>query len=841
MELFDWLKNTDNFKAVTPIITAIITILCSGVLIGIVWPALVNCQKRRRKRQIPAGISPLLVLPPGTKNVLRQLMGATEQNQDDPLADFNIVYQHRQPDREIRKELETALNANDWVLVLGKTGIGKTREVCHLAELLNGEGWQVIKLKDGGDTWLDEPKQLPDKINREQNALFIIDDLNRWVRRGNPLEISPAAEDPLQPLRAAVPEQLLRMLTFYQAELRGRVKVIATARNEPEEWAKLEIDKYPRFWQKFYQYSLPAPADNAIVSLLTERVEEARMAGKPEDYPEIAKKNDSTFRNIIENLRVAKNRQLTVENGQFATNLTETWREKYSQAVKKDPAARYVYDAVELLRGLNLMLHPHLVRETARLINSERGFRRLKVWLQMGSVVEYLSQQEGILQPRDGQIEGKSTPMMTVDKVAPQKIIRLLTDVWAGSSGTLVNEVFDLGNALYKLGRLDDAVASYDKAIEFKPNKDEAWNNRGIALYKLGRLDDAVASYDKAIEFKPDNDEAWYNRGIALDTLGRLDDAVASYDKAIEFKPDNHEAWYNRGNALGTLGRLDEAIASYDKAIEFKPDDDEAWNNRGIALRRLGRLDEAIASYDKAIEFKPDKDEAWNNRGIALRRLGRLDDAIASYDKAIEFKPDNPETWDNRGVALRRLGRLDDAVASYDKAIEFKPDKDEAWYNRGVALDTLGRLDDAVASYDKAIEFKPDKDEAWYNRGIALRRLGRLDDAVASYDKAIEFKPDNPETWDNRGVALSKLGKLEAAISSHDRALQIQPQFSSAIYNLACCHALQGNIDESIDYLQQAIQLDPNHYINLARQDDDFRSIRNDPRFIALFNLGISE
>jgi tetratricopeptide (TPR) repeat protein len=808
MELFDWLKNTDNFKAVTPIITAIITILCSGVLIGIGWPAFLNWRKRRRKRQIPAGVSPLLVLPPGTKDVLRQLMGATEQNQNDPLADFNILYQQRQPDREIRRELETALKAHDWVLVLGQTGIGKTREVCHLAELWNGEGWQAIKLKDGGDTWLDEPKQLPSEINREQNVLFIIDDLNRWVRRGNPLEISPAAEDPLQPLRAAVPERLLRLLTFYQSELRGKVKVIATARNEPEEWAKLEIDKYPRFWQKFHQYSLPLPADNAIVSLLTERVEEARMAGKPEDYSDIAKKNDSTFRNIIENLRVAKNRQLTVEKGQFAENLTQTWREKYRQAVKKDLAARYVYDAVELLRGLNLRLHPQLVREIARLINSERGFRRLKVWWQMGSVVEDLSQQESILQPRDGQIEGKSTPTMTVDKVAPEKIIRLLSDVWADSSiEILVNEIFDLGNALYKLGRLDEAVASYDKAIEFKPDNDAAWYNRGVALHKLGRLDDAVASYDKVIGFKPNYHEAWYNRGVALYKLDRLDEAVASFDKAIEFKPDNDAAWYNRGVALHKLGRLDDAVASYDRAIEFKPDKDEAWNNRGVALRKLDRLDEAVASLERAIEFKPDNDEAWNNRGNTLDTLGRLDDAVASYDRAIEFKPDNDAAWYNRGIALRKLGRLDEAIASYDKAIEFKPNDDEAWYNRGIALDTLGRLDDAVASYDKAIEFKPDNHEAWYNRGIAL----------------------------------SKLGKLEAAISSHDRALQIQPQFSDAIYNLACVHALQGNIDKSIDYLQKAIQLDPNQYINLARQDDDFKLIRNDPRFIALFNLGISE
>ncbi|MDB9442384.1 tetratricopeptide repeat protein, partial [Sphaerospermopsis kisseleviana CS-549] len=116
----------------------------------------------------------------------------------------------------------------------------------------------------------------------------------------------------------------------------------------------------------------------------------------------------------------------------------------------------------------------------------------------------------------------------------------------------------------------------------------------------------AISSFDKALEFKPDYHDAWNNRGNSLDDLGRYEEAIASYDKALEFKPDDHEAWNNRGNSLRNLGRYEEAIASYDKALEFKPDKHEVWYNRGNSLRNLGRYEEAIASYDKALEFKPD-------------------------------------------------------------------------------------------------------------------------------------------------------------------------------------------------------------------------------------------
>ena len=61
----------------------------------------------------------------------------------------------------------------------------------------------------------------------------------------------------------------------------------------------------------------------------------------------------------------------------------------------------------------------------------------------------------------------------------------------------------------------------------------------------MGRLEEAIASYDKALEFKPDYDDAWYNRSNVLHQLGRLEEARASHNKAREIKPDEYEPWDN--------------------------------------------------------------------------------------------------------------------------------------------------------------------------------------------------------------------------------------------------------------------------------------------------------
>jgi len=203
-------------------------------------------------------------------------------------------------------------------------------------------------------------------------------------------------------------------------------------------------------------------------------------------------------------------------------------------------------------------------------------------------------------------------------------------------------------------------------------------NRKAELFFKLGNLSDAdedyiaaIASYDKAIEIKPDYYQAWYNRGIILDGLGIYEEAITSYNQAVAIKPDSYQVWYNLGNTLYDLERYKEAIASYDKAIEIKPDDHEAWYNLGLALYNLGRYEEEIASYDKAIEIKPDDHQVWDNRGYALSKLGKFPEAIKSHNKAIQIKSDFANAWYNRACAYSCLGDIDTALENLQTAIEF--------------------------------------------------------------------------------------------------------------------------------------------------------------------------
>jgi tetratricopeptide (TPR) repeat protein len=106
-------------------------------------------------------------------------------------------------------------------------------------------------------------------------------------------------------------------------------------------------------------------------------------------------------------------------------------------------------------------------------------------------------------------------------------------------------------------------------------------SNQAVALSVQGRLDEALARYDRALKLSPRLVVAWYNRGLDLMNAGRLREAVASFTRAIELHPWDAQAHNNRGLALLKLGNRDAARADFQRALELEPGMKEAEENLG--------------------------------------------------------------------------------------------------------------------------------------------------------------------------------------------------------------------------------------------------------------------
>ena len=212
------------------------------------------------------------------------------------------------------------------------------------------------------------------------------------------------------------------------------------------------------------------------------------------------------------------------------------------------------------------------------------------------------------------------------------------------------------------------------KAPEQGKTEDWEWINKGVSLRNLGKYQEAIVCYDRAIAINPRQAEAWNNKGAVLGGyLGKHQEALICYNKALKINPKYVEAWAGMGGVLGCLGKPQEAIDCYDRAIKIDPMSIEAWSNKGVALLMLGKYKEVITCCDKAIEIDPRGATAWGIKGAALSKLDKHQEAMACYDRVLEINPKDERAWCDKGFALADLGKHKEAIEAFENFIKFAP------------------------------------------------------------------------------------------------------------------------------------------------------------------------
>lgn len=163
----------------------------------------------------------------------------------------------------------------------------------------------------------------------------------------------------------------------------------------------------------------------------------------------------------------------------------------------------------------------------------------------------------------------------------------------------VIDQRLMLARALMQLpGRAAEAVEALESLLKLAPCNASAFNNLGVALRKLKRNEEADRAYRRAIAIAPDDPGILSNHGTLLMELEREDEAIVLFRKAIEHKPGFGEAHLNLGLVLRSRMRLAEAIPAVREAVRLCPDLPEAHAGLGELLLLDGQLEEGFREYD---------------------------------------------------------------------------------------------------------------------------------------------------------------------------------------------------------------------------------------------------
>lgn len=309
-----------------------------------------------------------------------------------------------------------------------------------------------------------------------------------------------------------------------------------------------------------------------------------------------------------------------------------------------------------------------------------------------------------------------------------------------------------------------------------RPGDAEVLYRLGDAMYQLNRLQEAMPPLERAVEINGNSAAYLYKLGNVFKDLERPEEALERYRRALQLEPRHAPALNNTGAVLETLGKLDEALDYYRQAMRADATLLPARSNLAVLLHRMERYAEATEVYETLLQLQPDSIMDWCNLGNAYQGLGRYEDAVHCYERALALDPGSADAHFRSGVALLNLEKYPEAEAAARRAAQIAPTVPQGWVNLGNTLEAQARFDDALGAYEHGLKLNPNMPELLNNIGAAYKHKGALDKALTFFERAVAIAPTYAVARANLATLRYSLGQVDEAVEGYRAILKSDPQ-----------------------------------------------------------------
>ena len=292
----------------------------------------------------------------------------------------------------------------------------------------------------------------------------------------------------------------------------------------------------------------------------------------------------------------------------------------------------------------------------------------------------------------------------------------------------------EVSEAQYMLGRSYLYVHREAMALEYsrracsrKPWMPGFNSNHGWILRGLGRHEEAIVYFRRAIKGRPDHMRARGGLARSLADADRLDEALSEIHRAIEMDGGNPDLHNVRGGILARQGKTRAALACFQHALTLDDGYVATYCNLGNAFLVLGQYEDAREAHLRAVRLAPGLAEAHAKLGLDLAYLGRYAEAVQALARALALDPKDFEARHTLAKVYATQKRFDQAAEAFEiclaapKAASLS--REEKLNLLEQAADTFEKAEwreNALAQWREIMELDPNHPRA----AEAMRRLG---------------------------------------------------------------------------------------------------------------------
>src|SRR5438309_1568892 len=178
----------------------------------------------------------------------------------------------------------------------------------------------------------------------------------------------------------------------------------------------------------------------------------------------------------------------------------------------------------------------------------------------------------------------------------------------------------------------------------------------GKALFKQGKLDEAIARFQSAVVLNPADSVAWYNLAYASRKAKKFDQAADAYQRYLKLSPDDPDGYFGLAESLREAGKPSLAMDAYRTYIGKETRaSEQKWVEQ--AKDRVTELEKPGVSVEPVVLTQPAPDPTPHlKRGDVAFAARDYRTALFAYQDAILTAPKNAQALSKAGQAYAKLG-----------------------------------------------------------------------------------------------------------------------------------------------------------------------------------------
>lgn len=367
---------------------------------------------------------------------------------------------------------------------------------------------------------------------------------------------------------------------------------------------------------------------------------------------------------------------------------------------------------------------------------------------------------------------------------------------------------------LAQQGKLQQAAAELDKALQQRPIYAEGWRMLGDTRRLLADHAAARAAYEHALQQQPDHVAAMRGLAIIAEQSGNAELALSWYRRALTAAPDDERLAEEYLNYEQARGDANKALAARLARVQAQPADVSNRRATALLMLQLNQVAQAQAMAQELVNQNPDDRDNMTTLAAVQRAAGDEEGFAATIERFIQKRSTaiTAADWQSIAQLQARANRADRAMQAYEQAIKLEDARTRpATRELADYLWELGRVAQAAEHYQK-LHQQDATDAAVADRLTeAFIQTRRLDEAQALLTASQTQRPSDAKLLILRATLAWARGDQTAAMTAIDQAVELAPLLPMARLKRAELLSTNSQRDAAtIAELNKALELDPN-------------------------------